>query len=115
MDAFIALFQRRSWQKRKGNVKVERRLRRELQLYSLPMLLRRGKAAKPRCLRGVKDYTKPLGIPYYQSPNAWMRTDIMNKILTDLNHRLVRQKRNILLLLDNAPSHDPVLNDKFRI
>ena len=77
----------------------------------LPVVI--GKAAKPRCFKGLKDRTKPLGIPYYHSPKAWMTTDIMNSILADLNRRLARQKRKILLLLDNAPSHDPELKLKF--
>ena len=49
----------------------------------LPVVI--GKAAKPRCFKGLKDCTKPPGIPYYHNPKAWMTTDIMNCILTDLN------------------------------
>ena len=42
-----------------------------------------------------------------------MTTDTMNSILTDLNHRLVKHKRKIVLSFDNAPSHDPALKEKF--
>ena len=41
-----------------------------------------------------------------------MNTDIMTKILTNLNRKLVRQGRKILLI-DNVTSHDVSLKDKF--
>jgi len=36
-----------------------------------------GKAAKPRCFKGISNPKKPAGTPYYSSSNAWMTTDIM--------------------------------------
>ncbi|CAH1769692.1 4831_t:CDS:2, partial [Entrophospora sp. SA101] len=53
------------------------------------------------------------GLFYYMSPNqtlasAWMRTDIFEKWLRDLDTVFRVENRNILLLIDNAPSHtDP--------
>lgn len=59
------------------------------------------------------DFNQPAGIPYYSNQKAWMNTDIMNNVLSSLNRRLGKQKRNILLLLDNVSSHDPALKNKF--
>ena len=42
-----------------------------------------------------------------------MNAEIMNEILTDLNRKLSKEERHILLLLDNATSHDPALRDRF--
>lgn len=72
-----------------------------------------GKAAKPRCFKGIRDPKKPEGIPYYSSPKAWMTSEIMACILSILNKQLVKQERRILLFIDNVSSHDPALKDKF--
>ena len=77
----------------------------------LPIVI--GKYAKPRCFKGIRDASKPAGIPYFSNAKAWMNMDIMNSILSILNRRLKREKRNILLLLDNVSSHDPALKSKF--
>ena len=42
-----------------------------------------------------------------------MTTEVTTDILTKLNKRLIKQKRNILLLLDNVSSQDPDLKQKF--
>ena len=44
-----------------------------------------GKAAKPRCFKGIRDPKMPDGIPYYANPKAWMTTEVMTDILTKLN------------------------------
>ena len=36
----------------------------------LPVVI--GKAAKPRCFKGLSDMENPAGIPYYSNPKAWM-------------------------------------------
>ena len=72
-----------------------------------------GHAAKPRCFKGISEKSKPHGIPYYSNKKAWMTSAIMEDILAKLNRKLVTQGRNILLLMDNAPSHSPTLRDKF--
>ena len=72
-----------------------------------------GKAAKPRCFKGIRDLSNSLGIPYYSQPKAWMSSEIMEDILRKLNKRLVREKRKILLFLDNATPHDPEFVGQF--
>ena len=70
-----------------------------------------GKAAKPRCFKAIKDPKKPGGIPYYAHPKAWMTTEVMTELLMLLNERLVKQNRNILLLMSGS-SHDPAIKDR---
>ena len=43
------------------------------------------KAEKPRCFKGV-DMSK-LPVQYFSQPNAWMTGEILDKVLTRLNHR----------------------------
>ena len=77
----------------------------------LPIVI--GKAASPRCFKGLKDKKNPLGIPYYNNAKAWMDSVIMDDILTKCNKRLVQQDRKVILFLDNVSSHNPDLCDKF--
>ena len=72
-----------------------------------------GKSATPRCFKGLKDKKMPHGLSYFSNSKAWMNTDIMETILTNLNRRFIRERRNVLLLLDNVASHSPELKDKF--
>ena len=74
----------------------------------LPIVI--GKAASPRCFKGLKDKKMPHGLCYFSNPKAWMNTDTT---LANLNRRLLRERRNILLVVDNVSSHNPALKDKF--
>ena len=60
-----------------------------------------GKAASPRCFK----------MPHLTSPIP--RPGGMSRLMTNLNRRLVKERRNILLLLGNVSSHSPDLKDKF--
>ena len=71
-----------------------------------------GKSANPRCFRGVSD-SATLPCEYFSQPKALMESDILTEILRKLNGRLRREKRTIVLLMDNAPCHPEDLNDKF--
>ena len=63
------------------------------------------KAENPRCFKGV-DVSK-LPVKYFSHANAWMTGEILDKVLTKLNHRLSSCSRSIVLLLDNAGCHVP--------
>lgn len=73
-----------------------------------------GKAASPRCFKGIKDKKMPHGLRYFSNSKAWMNSDIMDTILSNLNRRFVRERRKILLLLDNVSSHSPEFKENFR-
>ena len=62
-----------------------------------------GKYSNPRCFRGID--RKLLPCPYKSTKNAWMNTNIFREWLCEVNRRMIIQKRSILLILDNAPSH----------
>ena len=72
-----------------------------------------GRAASPRCFKGIADKSKPLGIPYYSNAKAWMDSAIMSDILSKLNRKFVHQNRKVLLFLDNVSSHSPDLVGRF--
>ncbi|MDW3631436.1 MAG: hypothetical protein QOK71_08365 [Nitrososphaeraceae archaeon] len=57
----------------------------------------------PRALKHI--YKETLPVDYYWNLKAWMQTSIFNDYLINLNRSMQRQNRNILLLLDNAPTH----------
>ena len=72
-----------------------------------------GKSASPRCFKGIRDKNIPLGVPYYLNAKAWMNSVIMLDILNKINRNLARQKRRVILFLDNVSSHSPDLVSKF--
>ena len=53
-----------------------------------------GKYESPRCLRGIDH--KKLPCSYKSSRNAWMTTSLWSSWLSELNSRIVLQKRHIL-------------------
>lgn len=62
-----------------------------------------GKSQKPRCFNRVDPSALP--VVYKFNKKAWMTSHIMEEWLKLVNRKMVRQKRKILLFLDNAPSH----------
>ncbi|XP_041350821.1 tigger transposable element-derived protein 6-like [Gigantopelta aegis] len=61
-----------------------------------------GKSAKPRCF---KNFNINLYVDYEANKKAWMNGDLFARYLENMNTQMKRQKRHILLLMDNAPSH----------
>lgn len=62
-----------------------------------------GKAAKPRCFKSVK--IDQLPVTYVANKKAWMTGILFANWLKEVNSQMKRQKRHILLFLDNATSH----------
>ena len=60
-----------------------------------------GKYNKPRCFKNLKE----LPIKYTSNKNAWMTRVIFNDFLTDLNSRMLKRNKKILLLLDQCSAH----------
>ena len=61
------------------------------------------KAERPRCFKGV-DMSK-LPVQYFSQSNAWMTGEILDRVLTKLNHCLSSCLHSIVLLMDNAGCH----------
>ena len=61
------------------------------------------KYENPRVLRGINKNTLPVN--YYWNSKSWMQVSIWNEYLKNLDARMRTLGRNILLLVDNAPTH----------
>ncbi|KAG0441503.1 Tigger transposable element-derived protein 6 [Dictyocoela muelleri] len=61
-----------------------------------------GKFNKPRCFKNFK-YNDMINYEFNNS--AWMTSEIFTQWLFNLSNEMERQKRKILLILDNCPSH----------
>ena len=68
----------------------------------LPLLFI-GKLAKPRAFKNVKCFP----VNYTSNKKAWMTKAIFIKWITDLYAKFIRQKRKVLLVVDNCSAHDP--------
>ena len=66
-----------------------------------PLLI--GKAKNPRGFKNLRLDT--LGIDYNHRKKAWMTAKVFLDWLLELNFKMKKQERRILLLLDNAPVH----------
>ena len=67
-------------------------------------LLAIGKSKRPRCFGGKRS-PKTIPIEWRSNSKAWMTSAIFCGWLRSLNDNMKRQKRKILLLLDNASCH----------
>ena len=61
------------------------------------------KYENPRPLKNINKKTLP--VDYYWNQKSWMQVSIWNEYLKKLDSQMRRQDRNILLLIDNAPTH----------
>lgn len=69
----------------------------------LPLFL--GKAARPRCFKRL-DFKK-LPVVWRSNRTAWMNSTMFTNWLYEFDSMMEKQKRQILLFLDNAPVHPP--------
>lgn len=63
-----------------------------------------GKSKNPRCFKNVRS----LPVDYGNNRKAWMTSDIFVKWVRDWDRELTKQKKKILLLVDNCPAHPSV-------
>ena len=66
----------------------------------------------PRCFRTIKD-TSQLPCSYFSQLKAWMDFNILDDSLSKLNRKLARERRNVILFLDNAPCHPSDIKGKY--
>lgn len=65
-----------------------------------------GKSKNPRCFKNVRS----LPVDYESNRKAWMTSDIFVKWVRNWDRDLTKQKKKILLLVDNCPAH-PSISD----
>ncbi|XP_033761612.1 tigger transposable element-derived protein 6-like [Pecten maximus] len=61
-----------------------------------------GKSNNPRCF---KNFNVNLYVNYTSNKNAWMTSALFHDWLVNFHTSMKRQRRNVLLIMDNAPSH----------
>ena len=62
-----------------------------------------GKSRSPRCFGKIN--VKHLPVIYKHNKKAWMTSGIFLAWVNILNNKMKKEKRNVLLFIDNAPSH----------
>ena len=69
-----------------------------------PMII--GSAQNPRCFsRKYKIQVSALPVTYEATKKAWMNGDVFKKYLEKFNACMKKQRRKVLLVMDNAPCH----------
>ena len=71
------------------------------------------KSNTPRCFKKASAPDILSKVMYFSDPKSWMQVEIMEKILENLNNQMMKEKRKVVLFLDNATVHPPSLVDKF--
>ena len=64
-----------------------------------------GKSKNPRCFKNVRS----LPVDYKNNQKSWMTSPIFVDFLVGFDTRLKMQRKKAILLIDNCPSHPPVL------
>lgn len=60
-----------------------------------------GKSKKPRCFRNIKRFP----CEYFNNNTAWMTSKIFLNFLNKFEKDMEKQKRNVLLFMDQCPAH----------
>lgn len=70
-----------------------------------------GKYANPRCLKNINKDDLPC--QYLNQQKAWMTSDILHKLLSQLNSSFKAHNRSILLFIDSAGCHPYDLKGRY--
>ena len=62
-----------------------------------------GRSENPRAFKNMNKCKLPA--TYRWNKKAWMTSSLFEEYLNDLNHKMKKSNRSILLLLDNATPH----------
>ncbi|GBM56296.1 Tigger transposable element-derived protein 6 [Araneus ventricosus] len=76
--------------------------------FETPVVI--GKAKKPRCFKNID--VRKLSVTWKSNKKAWMTTEIISDWLVELDSKMKKQKRKIILFMDNATSHPDDLKFK---
>ncbi|CAB4424639.1 unnamed protein product [Rhizophagus irregularis] len=67
-----------------------------------------GKSLRPRAFHGIQ--VSRLPVTYKANKKAWMRNDIFNGWVSELDREFRLQGRHVVLIIDNAASHKFVIS-----
>ncbi|GBN75498.1 Tigger transposable element-derived protein 4 [Araneus ventricosus] len=76
--------------------------------FETPVVI--GKAEKLRCFKNID--VRKLSVSWKSNKKAWMATEIMSDWLVELDNKMKKQKRKIILFMYNATSHTDYLKLK---
>ena len=68
---------------------------------------------KPICFRLASTPDKVAEVSYFDDSKSWMQAEIMEKVLDTLNFQMRKERRNVILFLDNATVHPTSLIDMY--
>lgn len=63
-----------------------------------------GKSKNPRCFAGIKSFP----LDYEANHKAWMTSKLFEDWLKNLNKKMKKEKRKIVLFIDNCPAHSTI-------
>jgi hypothetical protein len=72
-----------------------------------------GKAKRPRAFKKLEINNFP--VDWYWNKNAWMTTEIMSDWLIKFDNKMNKNKRKMLLFLDNAAPHPHLKMKNFEL
>jgi len=72
-----------------------------------------GKSKKPRCFAGA--HVDKLPIEWVSNKKAWMTLDIMSTWLQKFDSKMKKEKRRVILFLDNATSHPKIALENVKV
>ncbi|XP_037776968.1 tigger transposable element-derived protein 4-like [Penaeus monodon] len=72
--------------------------------FEKPLII--GRCEKPHCFKWIN--TKVLPIIWKSNKRAWMTAALFKEWLEKFNEKMRRQKRNVILFLDNATCYPPL-------
>lgn len=75
----------------------------------LPLLVI-GKSKNPRCFKNVKS----LPVLYESNTKAWMTSILFEKWILELDEKFAKEKRNVLMFVDNCTAHPKSLQRKLK-
>ena len=68
---------------------------------------------KSTCFRLARAPDKLTEVFYFDDTKSWMQTEIMEKVLDTFNFQMRKEKKNVILFLDNATVHPTSLIDMY--
>ena len=69
------------------------------------------RSQKPHCFKRLKEVSHPINVHYFSNKKTWMTTELLEEVLKNVDDQMIRQIRNVLLFLDNAPCHPDSLRE----